>query len=620
MSKHRARHRASRRNPQFGDVVGVAGATLAAAATAAIGIGGSQTDGSTLAHRVTTFVHLLSGPSDTGVDAFTLGPYTFDPYTTPLGLGLLPSEGWATFPAPVFPGPPVFNISGGNLDGIGLAPQDFEVFNSSGQEVGTIDTAGTILQVLGQDSYEFTVTSSTPVLLGSAADLPAVGTVYDIFKGLGVGPNGANTYENVYEATPSGTVSDYLVEPSGQYNLADPIPLPLGLGTLNLSSLLTTNYAADLQPGDAFSSLATSADAGIGPDAFTVNVPGFDYTLDPFSTLLAPDTYNAVSPLAGFPPFFAAGGADFVGISVDTQGFNVYNAGGTDVGSVQADEFVVNAVGVTSTEEVVTSALPQLGFTSADLPAVGTVFSVTNLAPFHNDGKAEVYLTTPTTSATDTTVTTTGSFTEAAPFNLDSAGTAEINPASIFAGLVTEQPQDAGIPPPLLQAPATDAFSIGQTTFYPETSLLAEGYNNVAQTLGAAPWVAAYGGSAEGISLAPQDFFYYAGTGASAHEEGELSTSMSVLDVLWFSNASFTVTGCASVLCTDAPANGTVFDVFNLGGGFENVYEGDPSGTVTDTLWSPAGPLVEFLIPSLDAAVDLTPADIVTGGFDVPLL
>ena len=74
------------------------------------------------------------------------------------------------------------------------------------------------------------------------------------------------------------------------------------------------------------------------------------------------------------------------------------------------------------------------------------------------------------------------------------------------------------------------------------------------------------------------------------------------------------------MICTDAPANGTVFDVFNLGGGFENVYEGDPSGTVTDTLWSPAGPLVEFLIPSLNAAVDLTPADIVTGGFDVPLL
>jgi hypothetical protein len=617
-----SKHRATRRNPQFGDVVGLAGATLAAAATAAIGIGASQTDGSTLAHRVNAFVHLLSGPSDTGVDAFTLGPYTFDPYTTPLGLPLFPSEGWATFPAPVFPGPPVFNISGGNLDGIGLATQNFEVFNSSGSEVGTVDTAGTILQILGQDSYEFTVTSSTPVLLGSAANLPAVGTVYDIYTGLFAGiPEGGFEYHNVYEATPSGTVSDYVVLPSGQYSLANDIPVPQDFATLNLSALLTQNFAQDLQPGDAFSNLATAADSSIGPDAFTINVPGFDYTLDPFSTLLAPDTYNAVTPLAGFPPLFAAGGADFVGISVDTQGFNVYDTGGAEVGSVNADEFVVNFLGLTSTEEVVTSALPQLGFTSADLPAVGTVFSVTNVAPWHTGAEDEIYLATPTTGATDTTITTLGTSTTAAPFNLDSAGNGEINPASIFASLTAEQAaQNASIPPPLLQAPATDAFTINQITFYPETSLLSEGYNNMAQTLGAAPLIAAFGGSAEGISLAPQDFFYYTGTGASAHEEGELATSMTALNILSFSNASFTVTGCASLICTDAPANGTVFDVFNLGGGIENVYEGTPDGTVTDTLWTAFGPLVNFIIPSLDAAVPLSPLDVIPAGFDVPLL
>src|ERR1700733_1037849 len=617
-----SKHRATRRNPQIGDVVGLAGATLAAAATAAIGIGASQTDGSTLAHRVTAFVHLLSGPSDTGVDAFTLGPYTFDPYTTPLGLGLLPSEGWATFPAPVFPGPPVFNISGGNLDGIGLAPQDFEVFNSGGQEVGTIGTAGTILQVLGMDSYEFTVTSSTPELLGSAANLPAVGTVYDVFNGYFAGiPSGLFQFQNVYEGTPGGTVSDYVVLPSGQYSLANDIPVPQDLATLNFSGLLTQNFAQALQPGDAFSNLATAADSSIGPDAFTINVPGFDYTLDPVSTLLAPDTYNAVTPLAGFPPLFAAGGADFVGISVDTQGFNVYDTGGTEVGSVNADEFVVNFLGLTSTEEVVASALPQLGFTSADLPAVGTVLIVTNVPPSVSPGKDEIYLATPTTSATDTTVTSLGNSTTAAPFNLDAAGNAEINPASIFANLVAEQAsQDASIPPPLLGAPATDAFTINGITFYPETSLLSEGYNNMAQTLGAAPLIAAFGGSAEGISLAPQDFFYYSGTGASAHEEGELATSMTALNILSFSNASFTVTGCASLICTDAPANGTVFDVFNLGGGIENVYEGTPDGTVTDTLWTAFGPLVNFIIPSLDAAVPLSPLDVIPPGFDVPLL
>ncbi len=472
------------------------------------------------------------------------------------------------------------------------------------------------------DSYEFTVTSSTPVLLGSAANLPAVGTVYDIFNGYFAGvPDGLFQFQNVYEGTPGGTVSDYVVLPSGQYSLANDIPVPQDFATLNLSGLLTQNFAQDLQPGNAFSNLATSADASIGSNAFTINVPGFDYTLDPVSTLLASNTYNAVTPLAGFPPLFAAGGADFVGISVDTQGFDVYNTGGTEVGSINADEFVVNFLGLTSTEEVVTSAIPNLLQSSSELPAVGTVFSVTNTSPWNIGTNDEIYLATPTTSATDTTVTSFGNSTVAAPFNLDSAGNGEINPASIFASLATEQAaQNAGIPPPLLQAPATDAFTINQITFYPETSLLSEGYNNMAQTLGAAPLIAAFGGSAEGISLAPQDFFYYTGTGASAHLEGELSTSMTALDILSFSNASFTVTGCADVLCTDAPANGTVFDVFNLGGGIENIYEGTPDGTVTDTLWTAFGPLLNFTIPSLDAAVPFNPLDIIPPGFDVPSL
>ena len=607
-----AKHRTTRRNRRRGGVACSAGATLAAAA--AVGIGATH------ARPLTALVHLLAGPSATGADAFTLGPYTFDPYTTPL---LLPEEGWASFPAPVFPGPPVFNISGGNLDGIALASQNFEVFNSSGTEVGTLGTAGTILQILGQDSYEFTVTSATPVLGGTTANLPAVGTVYDIFKGLGAGTAGAYLYNNVYEATPSGTVSDYLVLPSGQYSLASPIPLPQDFTTLNLAGLLSQNYTGNLQPGDAFSNLvATSGDSSIGPDAFTINVPGFDYKLDPFSTLLAPDTYNAVSPLAGFPPFLAAGGAQFFGVSAVSQGFNVYNGSNTEVGSIDANEFVLHFLGLTTTEEVVTSALPALGFTNANLPAVGTVFSVTNTAPWNIPQQDEIYLATPTTSATDTTVSTFGNYTVAAPFNLDSAGNAVINPASVFASLVTEQQaQDASIPPPLIPGtPATDAFTIGPNTFYPVTSLLTEGYNNIGQTMGGAPLMAAFGGSAAGISLGAQDFFYYTGTGASAQEQGELSTSMSVLDILSFSNASFTVTGCASLICTAAPANGTIFDVFNLGNGFENVYEGTPSGTVTDTLWTPFGPLVEFLIPSLDAAVPLSPVDIIPAGFDVPLL
>lgn len=83
------------------------------------------------------------------------------------------------FSPSVFPGPPLLNISGEALDGIGLATQDFEVYNSSGTVIGSIDTNGTIIQIAGEPSYEFDVTSSTSVAGGT---LPATGTVYDIFN------------------------------------------------------------------------------------------------------------------------------------------------------------------------------------------------------------------------------------------------------------------------------------------------------------------------------------------------------------------------------------------------------------------------------------------------------
>lgn len=599
---------ATRRSRWRGSSVGLAGGTLA---TAVIGIAAAQTNESTPAR-------LLGSPSDTGPDAFTIGAYTFDPYTTPL---LLPQEGWATFPASEFPGPPLMDISGGSLDGINLAPQNFEVFNSSGTDVGSIGTAGTIIDLLGQPSYEYTVTSATPVLLGSAANLPAVGSVYDIFD-VNLPLPGLLPLENIYAATPGGAVNDFVVTPSGVHNIDAPVVLPDNLGTLDLHGLLTQNFTGNLSPGNAFSSLvATSGDSSIGPDAFTINVPGFNYTLDPFDTLLTPDTYTAVAPLAGFPPLLAAGGANFFGISAITQGFNVYDAGGSNMGSVDASEFVTQILGVTTTEEVVTSQTPNLlgGFTDANLPAVGTVFSVTNATPFNLGFNDEIYLATPTGGATITDVSPLGSSTVPAPFNVDSAGNATINPASIFANLVAEQPQNASIPPPLIPGtPATDAFTINGLTFYPETSALTEGYNNIAQTMGGLPLMAVFGGSGAGINLGAQDFWYYTGSGAGATNEGELSTNLAIVDMLLFQNAAFTVTGCASLICTNAPADGTVFDVLNLGSGFENLYEATPSGSVSDILWTPFGPLVDFTIPAINAAIAFTPADIVPPGLDIP--
>jgi len=56
------------------------GAALAIAAVAGIGV--AQTAGPSPVHPLSTPIDLLAGPSATGADAFTLGPYTFDPVTS----------------------------------------------------------------------------------------------------------------------------------------------------------------------------------------------------------------------------------------------------------------------------------------------------------------------------------------------------------------------------------------------------------------------------------------------------------------------------------------------------------------------------------------------------------
>ena len=399
-----SKHRAARRNLQRGDVAGFAGATLATAAV--IGIGVTHIDRSTLAHPVTAFVRLLSGPSDTGVDAFTLGPYTFDPYTTPLASLSSPKRAGPHSPPRSSPVRRCLISPAGIWTALASPLKTSRCSTPAARKSGPSTPPGPYCR-----SWARTATSSpSPAQLrcweDTAADLPAVGTVYDIYTGLFAGTSGEFEYHNVYEATPSGTVSDYVVLPSGQYSLASPIPVPQDFLTLDLSGLLTQNFAEDLEPGDAFSNLATSADSSIGSNAFTINVPGFDYTLDPVSTLLAPDTYNAVTPLAGFPPLFAAGGADFVGISVDTQDFDVYNTGGTEVGSVDADEFVVNFLGLTARRKWSPAHSRNSGLPTRTCRQWERCSASPTWPRGYTGAKDEIYLATPTTSATDTTVTT----------------------------------------------------------------------------------------------------------------------------------------------------------------------------------------------------------------------
>src|SRR3984885_10739169 len=227
--------------------------------------------------------------SATGADAFTIGSYTFDPFTTPLlpngNPGALDqvapygieTEGFSAV-SPFSSAPPLLTLGGATVDDLNTGPQYFEVYSSSGTNLGSIDAGEDVTNLAGFTNTQFTVSDVWPASGEADSALPTVGSVYDSF-------NLGNGYDNVYAAIPGAigggdTVTDTLVTP---------------YGNVNLDSLFgSIDAAAPLQPGDAFTGLADSA---VAKDAFTIG----GYTLDPVS-----DT--GPSATEGFTPVDSSGG------------------------------------------------------------------------------------------------------------------------------------------------------------------------------------------------------------------------------------------------------------------------------------------------------------------------
>jgi hypothetical protein len=560
--------------------------------------------------------------SATGADAFTLGSYTFDPFTVPLDDGvpgainhLAPSgietEGFSAVD-PFSSAPPLLSLGGGTVGPVSTAAQYFEVYSSSGTDLGSIDAGEDVTNLAGLTNTEFTVSDVFPASGETDSALPAVGSVYDSF-------NLGNGYDNVYTAIPgvnggADTVTDTLVTPSGD---------------VNLDSLFgSIDAAAPLQPGDAFTGLADSA---VAQDAFTIG----GYTLDP--TLAAGgEGFGPVASTAGAAPLLDIGGVSLsdpavAGDSLDTQGFTVYDGTGStapDVGTITTGEDVTNLLGYTNTELVVTGSTAAGGDTSsqaADLPANGTVLDAFNLG----NGYENVYTATPDVGSTSGTVTDT-LVTPNGDVNLD----------SLFGGINAANPLDPGAAFTGLETAdisgALDAFSIGGVTLDPLltdqlTGLPAggEGFDTVYQTIGAPPLLNLGGGVLQlpgyPVPLALQDFNVYDGTGATATEVGNISTDEDVTNLLGLTNTEFTVetvTAASGADATDLPTVGSVYDVFNLGDGIENVYTAIPGAagaadTVTDTLVTPWGDLnLDSLVAGIDAASALDPGAAFGAGLD----
>jgi hypothetical protein len=245
---------------------------------------------------------------------------------------------------------------------------------------------------------------------------------------------------------------------------------------------------------------------------------------------------------------------------------------------------------------------------------VGSVYDAFNLG----NGYENVYTDIPGATAGSDTVTDT----LVTPFgnvNLDSLfgsidAAAPLSPGDAFTGL---EAGDSSI--------GADAFTIGGTTFDPTlTATGAEGFEPVNQLVGAPPLLDLGGGTPTlvlggvdfPVPLAQQDFNVYDGTGASATEVGSIVGNEDVTNLLGLTNTEFTVasaTPAADASASDLPTAGSVYDVFNLGSGIENVYTAIPgvdgaADTVTDTLVTPFGNIdLDSLFGGIDAVSALDP-------------
>src|SRR5271163_623905 len=579
----------------------------------------------------TAFLQAAAAVADvsaTGADAFTIGDFTFDPFT----VGSTGADVEGFFPVdPTSISPPLLDLAGGDVLGIlplgTPSPQDFEVFSpSTGADLGSIQANETATNLLGLTNAEFTIQSVTPATGDTTSQLPTVGSVYDVF-------NLGNGIENVYTdiANPNDTEvfgpNGTALSPAGPDTITDTLVTPNG--DVNLDSLFgNIDAAAPLQPGDAFTGLQVGDISG-APDAFSIG----GVTLDPISAATGAEGFDPVPELTTAPPLLDIGGLSQGNPVVDDgvndfalQNFDVFSGSGssaTDVGSIMTGEDVTNLLGLTNTQLTVFGTTPTGDGTASELPTVGSVLDAFNLG----NGIENVYTAIPGTAGAADTVTDT-LVTPMGNVNLDSLlggidAAAPLPVADAFTGL---QAGDSSI--------GADAFSIGGFTFDPtmvgSTGATVEGFDPVSQTIGAPPLLNIGGGTPEDQNfvtvIAPQDFNVFDGTGASATEVGSIVGNEDVTDLLGLVNTAFTVgmvTPDADASASDLPTVGTVFDAMNFGGGYTNVYTDTPSttggaDTVTDTLVTPLGNInLDSLFGGIDAAAPLNPGDAFTGGLDV---
>jgi hypothetical protein len=388
---------------------------------------------------------------------------------------------------------------------------------------------------------------------------------------------------------------------------------------LILASLAATGglvTTAFLQMAVATADTAAAVSA-TGADAFTIG----GYTFDPLQGSFSPtpdaEGWWPVAPLEGASPLLTLGGGTILGFyPLAPQNLEVFSPSGADLGSVDTNETVASLFGLTDASFTVTGETAAAGGSDSALPPVGSVYDSFNLG----NGYDNVYTDIPGTgggadTVTDTLITPNGDI------NLDSLfgsidAAAPMQPGDAFTGL--EVGNIAG---------AADAFSIGGFTLDPTLAAGGEGFNGVTPLSSLPPLLEIGGGSLGNPADAANDFSsqsfdVYSGSGSTASDVGTVTTGEDVTDLLGFTNTQLTVTGATvsgDGTASELPTVGSVYDAFNLGNGYENVYTAIPgtdggSDTVTDTLVTPFGNVnLDSLFGSIDAAAPMQPGDAFTG-------
>jgi hypothetical protein len=531
----------------------------------------------------------IASADDTG---FTIGGLSFqDPVALPGIFGGEPTPGYESI-FPTFFNAPLLSI--GSDDALGFlqtGSQQFTVADGS-TTLGTIDTQINDQNLLGINTAQFTVVSSDPasgLTASQEAALPTDGTVYSITN-LGSG------YANVYEAIPNAdgtaasSITDTFVTPFGDINVPT-----------------TYDAIAPLSPATALEALGNLSTApGVSDNAFTIAGTTFDPGADGFSIPQVPNVFS-VAPLLNF----GAGSLDISGSGSPeaTQNFEVFANGG-DVGSVQTSVMYSDLLGLDSTQFTIQSVTPTAG--GNDLPAVGTVYSVTDLG----SGYENVYEAIPNadgtaaSSITDTVVTPFGNIDLSTPYD----AIAHLNPATPLADLAATSTNDAV---------SVNAFAIDGTIFDPG----AAGFNSVGALFGIAPVLEIAGGQL----AEPSSTFSFATQGVEAYDAngtdlGSITYGENMSSILGFINTTqfgvaseVAASGLTASQAAELPAVGTVYSVTDFGSGFENIYEAIPNAdgtaasSIIDTFATPFGNM--DLSSMFDAIAPLDPGA-AAGGVD----